>query len=242
MDLIQRLEEEFDLELVEAASREVRRTGRSPYVGSLSPHDQRVPFRRRGRGPAGHSSGDSLRGQGKGHSDAQGRNPLPGNARLVRRNGIGWWLRSGDEGLAMACCANPDQLERLVQDRLEDVERETVAAHVQDCKACQDILDRLTVSPGATLSTEEEEPWTEREARLVQNLKSQGPPRFDAAYLRALGAEQDERRDPAAKSAIHAADAVDAAPSDDPYPSIAGFSIVREIGRGGMGVVYEAES
>jgi serine/threonine protein kinase len=141
----------------------------------------------------------------------------------------------------MACCANPDQLERLVQDRLGDVERETIAVHVRDCKACQDILDRLTVSPGATDSTEEEEPWTEREARLVQNLKSHGPPLFDPAYFRALGPEQDEPRHPAARLAIHEPDAVHAAPFDDPHLSIPGFSILREVGRGGMGVVYEAE-
>jgi eukaryotic-like serine/threonine-protein kinase len=140
-------------------------------------------------------------------------------------------------------CPTFEQLERLVQDRLEIVEREAIADHVQACKACQDALDRLTVSPGAPnrRETKQSRPLTDGEARLVQHVKSLGPPVLEDVDTGGRNGEQDEQRQRADGAEIHPANTFQAARSANSYPSIAGFIIVREIGRGGMGIVYEAE-
>jgi hypothetical protein len=44
-------------------------------------------------------------------------------------------------------CSTPEQLKRLVNEQLDGPERERVAAHVQDCSLCQQVLERLTQGP-----------------------------------------------------------------------------------------------
>ncbi len=47
----------------------------------------------------------------------------------------------------MGTCAIREQLEQLVNGHLNGQERETVAAHVQECASCQQVLDELTRAP-----------------------------------------------------------------------------------------------
>jgi serine/threonine protein kinase len=127
--------------------------------------------------------------------------------------------------------------------RLEKVERETVAAHVQGCKECQDALDRLTVSPGVAnrRETAQSQPLSDGEARLVQHVKSLGPPVLQDVLLGGRNGERGEPPQCAEGAEIYATSTFQATRSANNHPSIAGFAIVREIGRGGMGIVYEAE-
>src|SRR4051794_36571405 len=87
----------------------------------------------------------------------------------------------------MSSCPSPETLGRLADSTSDDPRIPDIEAHVDRCRECQRVLERLAMatSAGAELA--------------AANL----PPR-------------------------------------DRPPSIAGFVIEREIGRGGMGVVYQA--
>ena len=44
----------------------------------------------------------------------------------------------------MSNCLTPDQLERLVTERLKEAERSPAAAHVEECSTCQHALQMIT--------------------------------------------------------------------------------------------------
>ncbi len=130
----------------------------------------------------------------------------------------------------MSLCATGRQLERFLGDELGRREGRRVAAHLEGCLACQQALDRLMsdhiAEPGqsAALATDA------RDAALIKQLKSDGPRWFRARRPVGVADASADRCRGAAVGAVPAA-----------LPAIAGFRLIREIGRGGMGVVYEAE-
>ena len=141
----------------------------------------------------------------------------------------------------MGSCAVREQLEQLVNGQLNGQELETVAAHVQDCTSCQQVLDELTRAPRPVRLQESKPLANADEARLLERLSKKGP--------RVLDVDQEGERPFEFGGLDHdgdrpAIDANDAPRSGSParfFPVIQGFKFIREIGRGGMGVVYEAD-
>jgi serine/threonine protein kinase len=125
----------------------------------------------------------------------------------------------------MTACATPQQLERLVNNQLTSQERDSLAAHVQNCDSCQQILEQLTRATLLNRESESNVSRPETETELLQLLKEQGP----------LFVETANR---AIRDRVVGAQPLGAAGA---FPVISGFKILRQIGRGGMGVVYEAE-
>jgi len=142
----------------------------------------------------------------------------------------------------MTPCATQDQLERFLRDQLEERERETVADHLDLCVTCQGILDRITRAPGTNGRELSDPARANQDARMLEALKAKRPTPLELAEQHEQTVDHSGKVAPIEVDSGAARDDV-ARPSQlvESYPAIDGFRIIREVGRGGMGVVYEAE-
>ena len=175
-DLIERLNEQFDRELLEEATVRVRLARRAAYLGGLPPHGHRAD-ERRGRGrAAGDESRHRLQGQEQGAEDApRGDRPARGDRPRGRLS-----LRSGRNPRMRTTCPSPDQLRRLLADQLGEIQETAIGEHVEGCPACQESLEHLTdatIQPERPASSHRDSRDSmEVDPEFLHDLKSDPPP------------------------------------------------------------------